>query len=47
VCGAFVIARRVNPDFAPAAADLWQHQTATTFSWATSPVVNRASITRN
>jgi hypothetical protein len=42
VCGAFVIARRVNPDYAPAAAEFWQHQTDQPFTWPTGPVVNRA-----
>lgn len=42
VCGGFVMARRVNPDFAPAAADLWEQQSAQPFSWLDAPIVNRA-----
>ena len=41
LCGAFVMARRVNPDYQPAAADFWQRQVANPFSWPQSPVVNR------
>jgi hypothetical protein len=41
VCGAFVVARRVNPDYQPAAATFWEDQTAQTVNWLQSPVVNR------
>jgi hypothetical protein len=40
----FVMARRVNPDFAPAAADLWEQQSAQPFSWSDAPIVNRRTI---
>jgi hypothetical protein len=40
MCGAFVMARRVNPDYQPAAA-FWEHQSAQPFDWSQSPVVNR------
>jgi hypothetical protein len=32
-CGAFVMARRVNPDDQPGAASFWEDQTAQTFNW--------------
>jgi hypothetical protein len=41
VCGAFVMARRVNPDYAPAAGEFWRQQTTQAFTWSASPVVNR------
>ncbi|GAB4911900.1 amidophosphoribosyltransferase [Mycobacterium xenopi] len=41
VRGALVIARRVNPDYQPAAATFWDHQRAQPFTWSDSPVVNR------
>ena len=41
VCGAFVMARRVNPDYAPAAAEFWKQQATQAFSWSASPVINR------
>jgi hypothetical protein len=39
VAGAFVVARRVNVDFDPRAAELWNRQSATVFRWDTSPVL--------
>ncbi|RFZ12626.1 hypothetical protein VIMS_03020 [Mycobacterium marinum] len=41
LAGAFVMARRVNPDYQPAVADFWNHQAAHPFTWSDSPVVNR------
>jgi hypothetical protein len=41
LCGAFVMARRVNPDYQPAAAAFWEQQSAHPFDWSQSPVVNR------
>jgi hypothetical protein len=43
VCGAFVVARRVNPEYQPAAVTFWEDQTAQTFNWLQSLVVNRAN----
>jgi hypothetical protein len=40
-CGAFVMARRVNPDDQPAAATFWEDPTAQTVNWLQNPVVNR------
>ena len=41
VSGAFVMARRVNPDYVPAAAEFWRQQATQAFTWSASPVVNR------
>jgi hypothetical protein len=35
------MARRGNPDYQPGAASFWEDQTAQTFNWLQSPVVNR------
>lgn len=37
VVGAFVVARRINPDYAPEAARLWAAATTTPYHWRSSP----------
>lgn len=39
IAGALVIARRVNPDYDPAAEQLWQRQSARRFDMAASPFI--------
>ena len=43
VAGALVLARRVNPDFNPAAAALWQRQSARPYDFTASPYLQAAS----
>jgi hypothetical protein len=41
VCGAFVIARRINPNYQPGTEEFWDQQKAQRFNWESSPIVNR------
>lgn len=40
VAAALVMARRVNPEFHPAAADFWTRQTQRPFRWIDGPVIS-------
>lgn len=37
VAGAFVLARRINPEYTPEAARLWDATTSTPYDWSSSP----------
>lgn len=43
IAGALVLARRVNPDFNPAAASLWQRQSALPYDFTASPYIQATS----